>query len=165
MTCCRVEWPYGAHGESLREACGSGRRCSPRSPPVKPSTIPCSPDLVPSVGPSGATWGSRLRLCKSATLDFNYPVRLRSITSQSRVAGCTGAIHLLLLSHSSDVRTTDTGRSCQPCVRRSEAVSGINWIVIQREDGSTTGPRPVVAIDSGPGRPLNHTVSARSQLF
>ena len=46
-----------------------------------------------------------------------------------------------------------------------EAVSGIIWIVVQREDGSTTGPRPVVVIDSGPGRPLNHIVSARSQLF
>ena len=29
-------------------------------------------------------------------------------------------------------------------------------IVVQREDGYTTGPRPVVVIDSGPGRPLNH---------
>ena len=56
-----AEWngPYGAHGESLQEACGSGRRCSPRPPPGKPSTIRCSPDLVPSVGPSGAAWGSR----------------------------------------------------------------------------------------------------------
>ena len=35
------------------------------------------------------------------------------------VTGCTGAIHLLLLSHSSDVRTTGTARSCQPRVRRS----------------------------------------------
>ena len=56
-----AEWngPYGAHGESLQEACGSGRRCSPRPPPGKPSPIRCSPDLVPSVGPSGAAWGSR----------------------------------------------------------------------------------------------------------
>ena len=56
-----AEWngPYGAHSESLQEACGSGRRCSPRPPPGKPSTIRCSPDLVPSVGPSGAAWGSR----------------------------------------------------------------------------------------------------------
>ena len=56
-----AEWngPYGAHGESLQEACGSGRRCSPRPPPGKPSTIRCSPDLVPSVGPSGAAWRSR----------------------------------------------------------------------------------------------------------
>ena len=52
-----AEWngPYGAHGESLQEACGSGRRCSPRPPLGKPSTIRCRPDLVPSVGPSGAT--------------------------------------------------------------------------------------------------------------
>ena len=55
------EWsgPYGAHGESLQEACGSGRRCSPRPPPGKPSTIPCSPDLVRSVGPPGAALGGR----------------------------------------------------------------------------------------------------------
>ena len=59
MARCRVEWPYGAHGESLREACGSGRRCPPRPPPGKPSTIQCSLDLVLSVGPSGATWVSR----------------------------------------------------------------------------------------------------------
>ena len=59
MARCRVEWPYGAHGESLQEACGSGHRCSPRPPPGKPSTIPCTPELVPSVGPSGTAWGSR----------------------------------------------------------------------------------------------------------
>ena len=38
---------------------GSGRRCSPRPPPGKPSTIRCTMDLVLSVGPSGAAWGSR----------------------------------------------------------------------------------------------------------
>ena len=48
-----------AHGESLREACGSGRRCPARPPPGKPSTIECIPDLLLSVGPSGAAWGSR----------------------------------------------------------------------------------------------------------
>ena len=32
--------------------------------------------------------------------------------------GRIAAIHLLLFSHSTDVRTTDTGRSCQPRVRR-----------------------------------------------
>ena len=67
--------------ESLQEACGSGRRCSSRPPPVKPSTIPCSPDLVPFVGSSEATWGSRQRLCMSASWDFNYRVRLRFILS------------------------------------------------------------------------------------
>ena len=59
MARCRVEWPYGAHGESLREACGSGRRCSPRPPLGKPSTIPCTPELIPSVGPSGTAWEGR----------------------------------------------------------------------------------------------------------
>ena len=59
MARCREEWPYGAHSESLREACGSGRRCPPRPPPGKPSTIRCSPDLVLSVGPSGAALRSR----------------------------------------------------------------------------------------------------------
>ena len=54
-----VEWPYGAHGESLHQACERDRRCSPRPPPGKPSTIRCSPDLVRSVGPSGAALGSR----------------------------------------------------------------------------------------------------------
>ena len=56
-----AEWngPYGALGESLQEACGSGHRCSPRPPPGKPSTIPCTPDLVPSVGPPGAALGGR----------------------------------------------------------------------------------------------------------
>ena len=49
----------GACRERLQEACGSGHRCSPRPPPSKPSTIRCSPDLVPSMGPSGAAWGSR----------------------------------------------------------------------------------------------------------
>ena len=68
---CRVTLRTTSHDLSLQEACGSGRRCSPRPPPVKPSTIPCSPDLVPSVGPSGATWGSRLRLCKIATLEIS----------------------------------------------------------------------------------------------
>ena len=62
MARCRVEWPYGAHGESLREACGSGRRCPPRPPPGKPSTIRYSPDLVPSVRPSGAALGGRCDL-------------------------------------------------------------------------------------------------------
>ena len=39
MARCRVEWLYSAHGESLREACGSGRRCPPRPPPGKPSRV------------------------------------------------------------------------------------------------------------------------------
>ena len=77
MACCRVEWPYGAHGESLQEACGSGRRCSPRPPPGKPSTIPCTPELVPSVGPSGTAWEGRgglrrTRDCKSEQSCANY---------------------------------------------------------------------------------------------
>ena len=70
-----AEWngPYGAHGESLQEACGSGRRCSPRPPPGKPSTIRCTPELVPSVGPSGTAWGSRggfisTRYCRNERL-------------------------------------------------------------------------------------------------
>ena len=56
-----AEWngPYGAHGESLQEACGSGHRCSPRPPPGKPSTIRCTPELLPSVGPSGTAWEGR----------------------------------------------------------------------------------------------------------
>ena len=64
--------PCGSGGESLREACGSGRRCSPRPDPGEPSTIRCSPDLVPSVGPSGAAWGSRSGLRVRATADLNY---------------------------------------------------------------------------------------------
>ena len=77
-----AEWngPYGAHGESLSEACGSGRRCSPRPPPGTPSTIPCSPDLVRSVGPSGAALGGRggLRSTCYWTLENE---RLRTIYS------------------------------------------------------------------------------------
>ena len=73
------EWngPCGAHGESLQEACGNGHRCSPRPPPGKPSTIPCTPELVPSVGPSGTAWKGRgglrrTRGCKSEQSCPNY---------------------------------------------------------------------------------------------
>ena len=73
------EWngPYGAHGESLQEACGSGHRCSPRPPPGKPSTIPCTPELVPSVGPSGTAWEGRgglrrTRYCENELSCPNY---------------------------------------------------------------------------------------------
>ena len=45
----------------LQEACGSGHRCARhgRLHPGKPSTIPCTPELVPSVGPSGTAWEGR----------------------------------------------------------------------------------------------------------
>ena len=72
--------PYGACRESLQEACGSGRRCSPRPPPGKPSTIPCTPELVPSVGPSGTAWQGRgslrsTRYCENEQSSVNYSRR------------------------------------------------------------------------------------------
>ena len=36
------------------------------------------------------------------------------------VAGLVAAIHLLMFSYLSDVRTTGTGRVCQPGVRRRD---------------------------------------------
>ena len=69
--------PYGACRESLQEACGSGRRCLPRPPPGKPSTIPYTPELVPSAGPSGTAWEGRgglrrTRYCKSEQSCTNW---------------------------------------------------------------------------------------------
>ena len=67
MACCRVEWPCGACRERLQEACGSGRRCSTRPPPGKPSTMRWRQDRVPSGAPTAAPWGSRDGLRLGAT--------------------------------------------------------------------------------------------------
>ena len=48
-----------ARASARRAGAAAGARHGRLAPPGKPSTIRCSPDLVPSVGPSGAAWGSR----------------------------------------------------------------------------------------------------------
>ena len=121
------EWngPYGAHGESsLQGACGSGRRCSPRPPPGKPSTIPCSPDLDRAWGHQGPLWGAASGLGVRATAYLNYPGQFPLILSLSvnNVPGITALTYSLsVLRYPTDTAhraVRQSGTLAQPIASR-----------------------------------------------
>ena len=97
-----AEWngPYGAHSESLQEACGSGHRCSPRPPPGKPSTIPCEYPGASTV--RGAIWdrlGGAWRLTEDALLKSESLRFNRSHNEPDRSRSGSTPLFLKLIHH------------------------------------------------------------------